>query len=185
MYTLSYCLKNTGKYLLLFTTLALCNPAWPLSTDKDQPIEIEANTAELDDQKGVTVYTGNVVVTQGSIRMTGDKMTVYYTKDNDLDTVIMLGQPATYRQMPDKKEVYDEAEALRMEFYNLKHLIVLINNALVTQEGLRFSGSHIEYDTENSKIRARGAPVTSVAEDGTPAQGTGRVKITIQPKKKE
>ena len=185
MYTLSYRLKIPGKYLLLITALVLSNSAWPLTTDKDQPIEIEANAAELDDQKGVTVYTGNVVVTQGSIRMTGDKMTVFYTKDNDLDTVIMLGQPATYRQLPDKSEVYDEAEALRMEFYNLKSLIVLIDNALVTQEGLRFSGSRIEYDTENSKIRARGTADKSDADGGTPAQGTGRVKITIQPKKKE
>jgi len=185
MYTLSYRLKNPGKYILLIAAFLFCKTAWPLTTDNDQPIEIEANAAELDDQKGVTVYTGNVVVTQGSIRMTGDKMTVYYTKDNDLDTVIMLGQPATYRQLPDKSEVYDEAEALRMEFYNLKNLIVLIDNALVTQEGLRFSGSRIEYDTKNSKIRARGAPEKSVAEDGTPVEGTGRVKITIQPKKKE
>ncbi len=185
MYTLSYRLEIPGKYLLLITALGFSNPAWPLPTDKEQPIEIEANAAELDDQKGVTVYTGNVVVTQGSIRMTGDKMTVYYTKDNNLDTVIMLGQPATYRQLPDKSEVYDEAEASRMEFYNLKNLIVLIDNALVKQEGLRFSGNRIEYDTENSKIRARGAPDKSVAEDGEPAQDSGRVKITIQPKKKE
>ena len=185
MYTLPYRLKNPGKYLLLVTSFVFCNPAWPLSTDNDQPIEIEANAAELDDQKGVTIYTGNVVVTQGSIHMTGDKMTVYYTKDNDLDTVIMLGQPATYRQLPDKSEVNDEAEALRMEFYNLKNLIVLIDNALVTQEGLRFSGNRIEYDTKNSKIRARGTAEGTVAEDGAPAQNSGRVKITIQPKKKE
>jgi lipopolysaccharide export system protein LptA len=185
MYTQSYLPKNPGKYTLLIAALVFSHSAWPLSTDKDQPIEIEANAAELDDQKGVTVYTGNVVVTQGSIRMTGDKMTVYYTKDNDLDTVIMLGQPATYRQLPDKSEVNDEAEALRMEFYNLKNLIVLIDNALVTQEGLRFSGGRIEYDTENSKIRARGAPDKSVTEDGVPTQDSGRVKITIQPKKKE
>lgn len=185
MYTLSYRPKNPGKFILLIATFLLCNTAWPLSTDKDQPIEIEANAAELDDQKGVTVYTGNVVVTQGSIRMTGDKMTVYYTKDNDLDTVIMLGQPATYRQLPDKSEINDEAEALRMEFYNLKNLIVLIDNALVTQEGLRFSGSRIEYDTENSKIRARGTADATATDDGAPTQSSGRVKITIQPKKKE
>ncbi|RKZ72022.1 MAG: hypothetical protein DRQ48_01570, partial [Gammaproteobacteria bacterium] len=30
--------------------------AWALSTDKDQPIEIEANSADLDDEKGVTIY---------------------------------------------------------------------------------------------------------------------------------
>jgi lipopolysaccharide export system protein LptA len=186
MYKQLYILKKTGNYLLLTAALLFCSTAWGLSTDKDQPIEIEANAAELDDQKGVTIYTGNVVVTQGSIRMTGDKMTVYYTRENDLDTVIMIGQPATYRQLPDNSEIYDEAEALRMEFYNLKNLIVLIDNALVKQEHKRFSGNRIEYDTLNSKVWARGAADKTVAEEGdTPATDSGRVKIIIQPKKKE
>lgn len=184
MYTLSFFLKHPGRYALLMTALVFPHNVCALSTDKDQPIEIEADAAELDDQKGVTVYTGNVVVSQGSIRMTGDKMTVYYTKDNDLDTVIMLGQPATYKQLPDNSEIYDEAEALRMEFYNLKNLVVLIDNALVKQEGLRFSGNRIEYDTETSKIKARGAPDNTAADEEKPS-GSGRVKITIQPKKKE
>ena len=186
MYKLLYTLKKTSNYLLLTTALLFNSYAWGLSTDKNQPIEIEADAAELDDQKGVTIYTGNVVVIQGSIRMTGDKMTVYYTKENDLDTVIMVGQPATYRQLPDNSEIYDEAEALRMEFYNLKNLIVLINNALVKQEDKRFSGNRIEYDTLNSKVWARGASGKTAADEGvTPATDSGRVKIIIQPKKKE
>src|SRR5690554_1491947 len=88
--------------LLLSIVLVLGNgQSWALSTDSGQPIEIEADTAELDDQKGITIYRGNVVVTQGTIRMTGEKMTVYYNKEKDLDTVIMEGTPATYRQLPD------------------------------------------------------------------------------------
>lgn len=182
MYKQKYCLNKLINACLLLTGLIIHNHSVALTTDQDQPIEIEADTAELDDQKGVTTYTGNVIVTQGSIRMTGDKMTVYYTKDNDLDTVIMEGRPATYRQLPDKSEDYDEAEALRMEYYGLKNLIVLINNAVVKQKDVRFSGSRIEYDTEHSQIRARGQ-----AESGAEkSSGSGgRVKITIKPKKKE
>ena len=108
--------------------MLVCGKTVALSTDKDQEIEIEADSAELDDKQGVTVYEGKVVVTQGSIRMTGDKMTVHYTKNNDLDTVVLNGKPATYRQLPDKSEVYDEAEALQMEFYKAKNLIVLIRS---------------------------------------------------------
>src|SRR5690606_10716461 len=137
-----------------------------LSTDKDQPIEIEANAAELDAQKGITIYTGNVVVTQGSIRMTGDKMTAYYTGENDLDTVIMVGRPATYRQLPDNSEINDEAEALRMDFYTCKSLIGLSDNALVKREDERFSGNRIEYDTLNSKVWARGTSGKTAAGDG-------------------
>lgn len=182
MYKQKYCLNKPINAGLLLTGLLVFNQAVALTTDQNQPIEIEADAAELDDQKGVTTYTGNVIVVQGSIRMTGEKMTVYYTKNNDLDTVIMEGHPATYRQLPDDSEVYDEAEALRMEYYGLKNLIVLIDNAVVKQEDLRFSGSHIEYDTEHSQIRARG----QAASGADKSSGEGeRVKITIKPKKKE
>jgi len=177
-----YCLNNPVNVCLFLAGLIVFNQSTALTTDQDQPIEIEADAAELDDQKSVTTYTGNVIVVQGSIRMTGDKMTVYYTRDNDLDTVIMEGRPATYRQLPDNSEIYDEAEALRMEYYGLKNLIVLIENAVVKQEELRFSGNRIEYDTERSQIRARGQAESDAAK---PPGENGRVKITIKPKKKE
>jgi len=187
MSTEQYCLKTIARLLLLSWLLAAGNAVLALSSDNEQPIEIEANAAELDDEKGVTVYTGNVIVTQGSIRMTGDKMTVYYTEDKDLDTVIMVGEPATYRQLPDDSDVYDEAEARRMEFYELQNLIVLIEDAEVRQEGLRFSGNRIEYDTLHSKIKARGKTKTRKAatEDETGTEESDRVKIIIKPKKKE
>ena len=183
-----YYLNKLIKLPALVIAISINAHAWALSTDKDQPIEIQANSAELDDKKGVTVYHGNVVVTQGSIRMTGDTMTVHYTKDQDLDTVVMEGHPATYRQLPDKSEVYDEAEALRMEYYQLKTLIVLIDNALVKQEEFRFSGNRIEYDTKLSQIRARGKPPqeTPATDEGSAVQkDSERVKIIIKPKKKE
>jgi lipopolysaccharide export system protein LptA len=163
---------------LLFTV-----SVWALSTDKDQPIEIEADSADLDDAKGVTIYRGNVVLTQGSVRMTGDTMTVYFT-DAELDTVIMEGKPARYRQLPDNSKIYDEAEALRMEYYELKNLIVLIDKASFKQEGLSFSGNRIEYDTEHSRIKARGSVKQ---QNGSGYSGTSgeRVKIILKPRKKK
>ncbi|MCH9049309.1 MAG: lipopolysaccharide transport periplasmic protein LptA, partial [Proteobacteria bacterium] len=142
--------------LLLFISLFFTADTWALSTDKDQPIEIEADYADLDNEKGVTIYRGNVVLTQGTVRMTGDTMTVYFM-DGDLDTLIMEGKPARYRQLPDNSKIYDEAEALRMEYYELKSLVILIDKASFKQEGLSFSGNRIEYDTEHSRVKARGS----------------------------
>ena len=127
-----------------------------LSNDSEQNIEIEADKAEMDDANKTTVYRGNVIVTQGSIKMTGHTMTVHFDKNNDMKLVILNGSPATYRQLPDNSEVYDRAEASKMEYYALKNYIILINDALVTQEGLTFSGQRIEYDTVLSKVKAEG-----------------------------
>jgi len=172
--------------LLIFILSLLSANVQALSTDKDKPIEIEADSAELDNKKGVTIYYGNVIVTQGSIRMTGNKMTVYFT-DGNLDTVIMTGKPATYKQLPDDSKIYDEAEALTMEYHELKSLIILKENAIVKQEGLQFSGKRIEYDTVSSRVKAEGGIKQRQNGDGTEATGgkRERVKITIKPKKKQ
>ncbi len=164
--------------------LILALPVHALSTDKDQPIEVEADTAELDEVKNVSIYRGKVIVIQGSIRMTGDLMTVYQTDSDDLDHLIMEGNPATYKQLPDDSKIYDEAKALRMEYHEIKNKIILINQAVVTQEGLRFSGDRIDYDTELSKVKAWSKPPGGSADEEAPA-GPPRERVKIIIKKKD
>jgi len=172
-----------GSIVFICASLLFTTSTWALSTDKDQPIEIEADSADLDDAKGVTIYRGNVVLIQGSVRMTGDTMTVYFTND-ELDTMIMEGKPATYRQLPDESEIYDEAEALRMEYYELKNLVVLIDKASFKQEGLSFSGNKIEYDTLHSRVKAKGSVKQQAGSSSSGTSGE-RVKIILKPKKKK
>jgi lipopolysaccharide export system protein LptA len=180
---------NHDKRLKLFFSLlfvALMNSAFALSTDSQQDMEIEADTAEMDDIKGITIYRGDVVVIQGSMRITGHTMTVHFDDNDDMELAIMQGNPATYRQLPDNSKVYDEAESLQMEYYALKDYIILIDKALVTQEGSRMSGSRIEYDTVLSQVKARGSTKTTKTKGGDiNKKDDGRVKITIKKKKQE
>ena len=173
------------KYLLLLLLSHTAPVSFALESDKDQPIEVEANTAELDDVKKVSVYTGNVILTRGTIRMTGDKMTVYQTENDDLDTLIMEGHPATYRQLPDDSKVYDKAKASIIEYYELKHLTILKGNAVVIQEGARLTGDRIDYDTELSKVKARtiSSKTTAGSSSGSGAKKEGRVKLILKGKK--
>ncbi|WP_351125661.1 LptA/OstA family protein, partial [Shewanella sp. T24-MNA-CIBAN-0130] len=46
--------------------------AWALPNDSQQPIHISADDAQLDDKKGVATYTGGVIITQGSMKITGN-----------------------------------------------------------------------------------------------------------------
>ena len=99
----------------------------------------------------------------------------------------MNGTPAKYRQLPDNGKVFDEAEALQMEYYALKNYVILIDQALVTQEGLKFSGKRIEYDTVLSKVKAEGQSNTAdkKEENGNKQIKDGRVKIIIKKKTQE
>jgi len=159
-------------------TLLFCAPiVYALSTDKNQDIEIESNTVYLDDAKNLGIYNGNVVIIQGSIRITGDKLTVFYTDENELEKIIVEGEPATFRQLPDGSSVYDEAEALIMEYRENSNLIILTNKAEVKQDERRLIAEYIEYDTELSRVRATGnQPDANTSEDS-------RVRLIIPGKK--
>ena len=167
-----------GAAMLLAAAVAV--NAYALSTDKNKAIEVEADTAQLDDMNNVSVYRGNVVVTQGSIRMTGDIMTVHNTPDNKLDYLVMEGHPATYRELPDNSDVYDTAKADRMEYYELKNYVILTGNSVVTQKGLQFSGERIEYDTARNQVKAYGGPHPMPGNTALGTSSTGRVKVIIK-----
>ncbi len=167
--------KATCLGLVFSLTLLVQQPALSLSTDQQQSINIVANKGELDNVKNITIYTGKVIVTQGSIQITGDRMTVNYTKENDLDTLVIEGNPATYRQLPDGSSIHDEAQALRMEYHSMKNLVILIEEAKVTQASGSISGDRIEYDSELSKATVTSTPTAA-------GQESGRVKIIIPPK---
>ena len=152
--------------------LALCllpSLGWTLSTDRNQPMLIEADRAELNDADGVSVYRGNVKVTQGTLELTGDTMTVY-NKGDDVSKVIMDGKPATYKQRPDNKDKDVRARALRMEYTINPEYIILLKEAEVEQEGNTLHSERIEYDVANDKVNA-----------GTD-KPNDRVRIVIQPK---
>lgn len=169
----------------LICLLLWCSGVGALSTDSDQPIEIEADFAELDDTSGVTVYRGNVIVTQGSMRMSGDKLTVNFTDDQELKNVFLEGHPARFKQRPDNKDVDTEGEAQQIEYHAKESLLYLIDGAKLNQGEKIITGHRITYDTDRSILTARKARSTELAADGSEeAASSGRIRIVIPPKKK-
>ena len=185
MYKQRLNLKRHFKFLIILLSCALVNNAFALSTDKQQDMEVEADSAELDDIKGISIYRGNVIVTQGSMRITGHTLTVHFDDNGDMELAIMNGNPATYRQLPDNSEKYDEAEALQMEYYPLKDFVILIDKAWVRKpDGSTMTGKRIEYDTVLSQVKATGSTQTVKSnENNNATKKDGRVKITIKKKK--
>ena len=117
--------------LSLSSLTVLSFPLFGLSTDFEQPIEIEADFAELDDQAGTTVYIGNVVLVQGSIVMTGDKLTATFTPERDLEEAILEGRLATFRQTPDRGGDMEGGGAV-IGMHGVDNLFFLTGTAKVT-----------------------------------------------------
>lgn len=163
--------------------LALAGPVMALSTDREQDLQVEADSAELDGIEGISVYRGNVVVTQGSMRITGHTLTVHFNDGGDIELAIINGSPATYRQLPDGARDYDEARARKMEYYPHRDSVILIDRAWVKNpDGSTMTGNRIEYDTALSRVKAQGRAAPATA-DGNGEDASGRVKIIIKKKK--
>lgn len=178
--------------LALALALGVSPVARALSTDREQPIEIEADSAEADDAKRITIYKGDVVITQGTLRITGEHVTIRYDANGNFSELISLGVPGTparFSQLPDGKvdqeENYQRARASRMEYYKEKDAIVLLGNAVYGQGGDEVAADRIDYDSKNSRMLARTASADATKPPAGEAEPRkGRVRITIQPKSK-
>lgn len=142
---------------LLVGALVLSAGAWALSSDRDQDLVVNADRAELDTASNIAIYSGAVVVTQGSLKMTGETLTVHFDAQGEATLVIMLGAPATYEQLPDEAATPDQASARRMEYQVLDNRVILIDQAWVQQDNMRFSGQRIVYNTLSNKAFMEGA----------------------------
>ena len=91
---------KTFSLLLSLSAAFTSASTWALPTDREQPIRVQADSAELDDKQGVAVYRGGVVITQGSLKITGDTVTITQTPQGDIDVFTAVGKPAYYEQKP-------------------------------------------------------------------------------------
>lgn len=156
----------------ILCVLVLClAPAMPSAaqTQRNAPIQLDADHADLDASTGVGVYTGDVVLTQGERTITGDRMTVYTRDGRVLDRVVVEGSPATWRQ---PSETGDEivGEAPRMEYHaGDPERVRLLEGGQVTRGRNVFTGETIEYNLSTQRVQARGE------ESGN------RIRITLFP----
>jgi lipopolysaccharide export system protein LptA len=170
-------MRHLQTKLLIALIAFLPSLSWALPSDRNQPINIEADHAELDDANGITQYKGKAILTQGTLRIEGDIITFYYDANKQLTKAVAQGNLATYKQIqkPGKEPV--RARALQMEYHAKSQKIYLLGQGHVWQNGDEFSGNKIEYDINKNVVNANSAPVEVAGEK----QQSGRVHIIIQP----
>jgi len=164
---------HTLKLNLLLLTLCLCIPslAFALKSDKDQPIYVEADGVDLDDKKGLSTYKGNVVLTQGSIIIKADKVTVTQIQGNK-DHIEATGQPVTFQQQTEGKKGLFKGRAKKAEYTSDSETLYLTGDAVLTQGKDTFKSDKITYDRARAVVKA-----------GASAKGKQRVRVTIGGKK--
>ena len=155
---------------IVFAIFATYSSAgFALKSDADQPVYIDSNAATYDDNTGVSIYTGNVVSTQGSLKVWSDKLVVYF-KDGDVDKLVATGKPARFQQTPDRGGDIT-GKALTGEYYPKQNLLILIKEAVVWQDGNTYASDIIRYDSKNAIVKA-----------GEQESDAKRVRVILKPK---
>jgi lipopolysaccharide export system protein LptA len=128
--------------------------------DRSAPVEVAADTLEVDQSTGRAVLTGEVVIAQGELRLSADRVTVDYAADGtdrrierlnaEGDVLIVAGEDAAEGQTA----IYTLGSAE----------ILMTGDVLVTQGGNTLAGDRLAIDLDT------GAGTVS-----------GRVRTTLQP----
>ncbi len=157
--------------------IALPSLGWALPDDRNQPINIESDHARMDDHKRTTRYYGDAVLTQGTLKIEGDVITLYYDDNKQIVKMIAKGKPARYQQLQNPISKPVRARALQMEYHAQSQMIYLLEQGYVWDNGDIITGSRIEYDTHNNRVIANSAP----DKIGDGEQQDTRVNMVIHP----
>ena len=124
-----------------------------LSTDKDQPIELSSNTAVRDEKGGFTIYSGNVVLNQGSLSIRAEKLTVFHVS-GAATKIVASGNPAKLSQKPSADKDIVKAEAFEMIYERNLNLVTLKKQAELKQANSLVKGDRITYSISEEKVIA-------------------------------
>ena len=154
-------------FTLVLALLLVSNHCLALEGDKQQPISIESSQAEADYKKGTTTYTGNVLLTQGSLKIQADQL-IIYRGDKRVNSIVSKGLPARFQQQPfiDKPPVY--ANALTIKYDLSGEILLLEGDVFIELDGSTHQGEMYEYNLLNQMLSAVG-------------DGENRVKVTFDP----
>ena len=138
-------------------------------SDSDEPIFLESDSAKWDEESQKSTYRGNVIVTQGSMLLTGELLIVT-SKNNEINRMVITGEKARYKQKTITGKIIN-GEAKKIQYYVDKAKIIFLDKAILTQTNNIVRSNRIVYKTDTENITAGDK------------KGKSRVKMTLEPKK--
>lgn len=130
--------------------------AQALPTDRDQPVQVSADSARFNEKTGVATYNGSVVVRQGSLEIRAEQIVITTDRKGAILSTVATGNPARYQQQPDPKKGPVNAEADRIDYDARNDTIVLTGRARLKQDASSFQGNSITYNSARQQIDAKG-----------------------------
>lgn len=121
-----------------------------LRQDTSAPVEVESDQLTVDQDAGTALFTGNVRVRQGDMRITSSEATLTYTQDGaDVESILMTGGVT----MTNGAESAKGQEAV----YTISSgEVVISGDVLLTQGKSTINGSRLTVDLDTGLGRMEG-----------------------------
>lgn len=168
---------------VLLLALAVA-PASAEKADRNKPLNVEADAGRYDDLKQVGTFTGNVVVTKGTLILRAEQIEVRQSPDGYQHGVAtaLPGRLASFSQKRDGVDETIQGEAERIEYDGKADTVRFVNRAVIRRyrSGAladETAGNLITYDNTREVFSVSGG-----ASAATPANPGGRVRATLAPR---
>ncbi len=140
------------KPILATALLSVSFSAAALKGDTDQPINIDSGSQSLDMENNVVVFSDNVVITQGSIKINAAKVTIT-RQEGKKETIDASGAPVTFQQTLDNgKPVNGKGNSVHYDLGS--EFLTLIDNAELKQLDSFIKAEKITYDVKKQQLKA-------------------------------
>ena len=178
-----------AAFLLAFLGLATFNASPALAagnalegfaTNPDQPVEIEADKLEVEDQSQEATFIGNVVAVQGDTRLRSDRLKATYAAGPDGGKTQITQIIATGRVHVLSKD--DQSANGDWARYNVATREIVMGDKVVLRQGQNvIRGTKLYIDLNSGRSRVSGGVTSSTPAEGGKTSGNGRVKALFQP----
>lgn len=167
-------MKNINlKKIVCVVVLSVLNvQVYALESDRKQPIAIEADQGSLDQRNQITVFSGNVMIKQGSLNIRANMVRVAQDKNGN-QTMQAQGNPVKFGQQLENKG-YIEGQGNKVEYQSATGVVRLSGNAKIQRGGDVAIGETITYNMRTEVYTVLGGKAA-----GT--QSKKRVSVIIQP----
>jgi lipopolysaccharide export system protein LptA len=151
--------------------------------DRDKPMNAEADALRYDDAKQISIFTGQVVITKGTIIIRGDRVEVRQDAQGNQFGVVTgaAGQQAFFRQKREALDEHIEGVADRIEYNSQLDNVKFIGSAVLR----RYRGATLGDETAGSLIVYDNVAETFSVDGGvanrTAANPSGRVRAMLSP----
>ncbi|QBQ64460.1 lipopolysaccharide transport periplasmic protein LptA [Actinobacillus indolicus] len=140
------------KSILATALLSVSFSATALKGDTDKPINIDSGSQSLDMENNVVVFSDNVVITQGSIKINASKVTIT-RQEGKKETIDASGAPVTFQQTLDNgKPVNGKGNSVHYDLGT--EFLTLIGNAELKQLDSFIKAEKITYDVKKQQLKA-------------------------------